>query len=277
MWRKTSMKEFIQNKAKEMGADLVGFLNLKNYKSPRSPNPLRYLPSAKSIVVLAFKPLSGAYRYGENTWSKMPSFLYSVESAGNTAAYHLGKFMEREYNAECFLVQAHRPFEINEETFRSPIGSVSLRHAAVQSGLAVWGKNTLALTREFGPRVMFLGLLNSLDLKSDPPMDGYDPCSSCKYDCRSTCPGKAFTEEGRVLSHRCVKVSQPDDVGNFMRFLMEMAEKPSTNERLEMIRSPRFFRHMQYLQFFIHYHCDNCLRYCPGTLDAPIKYPKTSK
>ena len=75
--------------------------------------------------------------------------------------------MEREYGGECFLVQAHRPFEINEETFRSPIGSVSLRHAAVQSGLAVWGKNTLALTQEFGPRVMFLGLLNSLDLESD--------------------------------------------------------------------------------------------------------------
>ncbi len=152
----------------------------------------------------------------------MPSFLYAVESAGNTAAYHLGKFMEREYKAESFLVQAHRPFEIDEETFRSPIGSVSLRHAAVQSGLAVWGKNTLALTREYGPRVMFLGLLNSLDLESDPPMKGYDPCSTCQYDCRSTCPGKAFTEEGRVLSHRCVKVSQPDDVGNFMRFLMEI-------------------------------------------------------
>jgi len=111
---------------------------------------------------------------------------------------------------------------------------------------------------------MFLGLLNSLDLESDSPMKEFDPCSTCQYDCRSTCPGKAFTEEGRVLSHRCVKVSQPDDVGNFMRFLIEMAEKPSMNERLEMMKSPRFFRHMQYLQFFIHYHCDNCTRYCPG-------------
>ena len=157
----------------------------------------------------------------------MPSFLYSVESAGNTAAYHLGRFMEREWGAETFLVQAHRPFEINEETFRSPIGSISLRHAAVQSGLAVWGKNTLALTPQYGPRVMFLGLLNSLDLPSDPPLEGYDPCQSCHYDCRATCPGKAFTEDGRVLSHRCVKVSQPNDVGNFMRFLIQMAEPVS--------------------------------------------------
>ena len=37
------MKEMIKNKAKELGADLVSFLNLRDYKSPRSPNPLRYL------------------------------------------------------------------------------------------------------------------------------------------------------------------------------------------------------------------------------------------
>lgn len=203
------MKERIRKKGKELGADLVGFLSLADYDSPRSPDPHRYLPSAKSIVVLAFKPLAGAYHYQENTWSKMPSYLYSVEAAGNTAAYHLARFMEREFGAESFLVQAHRPFEIDEETFRAPVGSVSLRHAAVQSGLAVWGKNTLALTREFGPRVMFLGLLNSLHLDSDPPINRYDPCSTCHYDCRSTCPAKAFTEEGRVLSHRCVRVSQP--------------------------------------------------------------------
>ena len=134
------MKERIREKGKELGADLVGFLNLKDYNSPRSPDPRRYLPSAKSIVVFAFRPLAGAYRYQENTWSKMPSYLYSVEVAGNTAAYHLARFMEREYGGESFLVQAHRPFEIDEETYRSPIGSVSLRHAAVQSGSGCMGK-----------------------------------------------------------------------------------------------------------------------------------------
>jgi len=63
------MKEVIRNEAKKLGVDLVGFLNLKDYDSPRSPNPHRYLPSAKSIVVLAFSPLAGAYRYEENTWT----------------------------------------------------------------------------------------------------------------------------------------------------------------------------------------------------------------
>jgi hypothetical protein len=87
------MKERIREKGKDLGADLVGFLNLKDYNSPRSPDPYRYLSTAKSIVVLAFKPLAGAYHYQENTWSKMPSYLYSVEGAGNTAAYHLARFM----------------------------------------------------------------------------------------------------------------------------------------------------------------------------------------
>jgi hypothetical protein len=75
MRKRRVMKERIREKAKSLGADLVGFLNLRDYNSPRSPDPRRYLPTAKSIIVLAFKPLAGAYHYGDNTWSKMPSFL----------------------------------------------------------------------------------------------------------------------------------------------------------------------------------------------------------
>ena len=42
------MKEIIRNKAKELGADLVGFLNLKDYKSPRSPKSSP-LPSISQV------------------------------------------------------------------------------------------------------------------------------------------------------------------------------------------------------------------------------------
>jgi hypothetical protein len=49
----------LKNKAKELGVDLVSVWNLRDYKSPRSPIPLRHFASAKSIVVLAFKPLAG--------------------------------------------------------------------------------------------------------------------------------------------------------------------------------------------------------------------------
>jgi hypothetical protein len=31
------MKEVIGNKGKELGADIISFLNLKDYNSPRSP------------------------------------------------------------------------------------------------------------------------------------------------------------------------------------------------------------------------------------------------
>ena len=138
-----------------------------------------------------------------------------------------------------------------------------------QSGMAVWGRNTLALTPEFGPRVMYMGLLNTLDLESDSPEDRpeikkYNPCEACGFDCVAACPGKAFDEKGRVMSHRCVRASQPNDVGNFMRFALEILQKPAMDEKLEMLRSPRLFRHLQYLQFFIHYDCDVCTRRCPG-------------
>ncbi|MEW5946007.1 MAG: hypothetical protein AB1742_07395 [bacterium] len=258
-------KKAIKKKAKSLGADLVSFLNLSDYHSPASPDPQRYLKGAKSVVLLAFRPLAGAYEYGENTWSKMPSYLYCVESAANTAAYHLGKYIEDGFGGKTFVVQAHRPFELTEETYRKPVGAVSLRHVAVRSGMAVWGRNTLALTPEYGAKVMYIGLLNTLDLESDSPIEGYDPCAGCGYDCVGSCPGRAFTDDGRVISHRCVRTSQPDDVGNFMRFVLEVVQKPGLEEKVEMIRGPRLFRHLQYLQFFIHYHCDACTRACPGS------------
>ena len=45
-----------------------------------------------------------------------------------------------------------------------------------------------------------------------------------------------------------------------------MAEKPSLGERLEMIKSPRFFHPMLYLQFFIRDYSDQYIRYCQVSL-----------
>lgn len=73
------MKQKFIEVSKKWGVDKVGFLNLRDYKSPRSRNPERYLKGAKSIIVLCFKPLAGAYNYTENTWSKMPSYLYTCD------------------------------------------------------------------------------------------------------------------------------------------------------------------------------------------------------
>jgi epoxyqueuosine reductase QueG len=194
----------------------------------------------------------------------MPSYLYCPEAFANAMAYQLSKFLEDEFRSKVFITQIHRPFEINEETYRMPIGTVSLRHAAVQCGLAVWGKNTLALTKEFGPRVGFIGLLNEIDIESDLPITDYDPCKECSFHCWEKCPGGAFTEDGKVLSHRCVKYSQPYDVGNFMRYLLQMIEKPTVEERKEMLKSYKFFNYMQYLQQFIYYQCWECTKYCPS-------------
>lgn len=47
------MKQAIRRKAVESGVDLVGFLNLKDYKSPRSPDPHRYLPTATTAPAIA--------------------------------------------------------------------------------------------------------------------------------------------------------------------------------------------------------------------------------
>ncbi len=167
MKTKTAEKEGVRLRAQELGADLVGVLNLADYKSSRSPDPRKYLTGARSVIVLGFRVLSGAY--DNDSWTRMHSYLYSGEVAGNMAAYSLAQELEDNYGARTLIIHPHRPFDLTEETYRMPIGSLSLRHAAVQSGIAVFGKNTLALTPRFGPRLFFFGNGARLCPAIDPP------------------------------------------------------------------------------------------------------------
>jgi hypothetical protein len=101
-----SIKEDLRFKAKDLGADLVGFLNLKDYNSPRSPDPRFYLPTAKSIIVLGFRQVSGAF--DNETWARMPSYLYFPETVSHTCGYLLSKHMEDNYQGRVFLIPIHR-------------------------------------------------------------------------------------------------------------------------------------------------------------------------
>jgi hypothetical protein len=54
-------KEKISRMALDLGADQVSFLALKDYVSPASPDPRRYLPRLQSFVIMLFRELKGAY------------------------------------------------------------------------------------------------------------------------------------------------------------------------------------------------------------------------
>ena len=253
----------IKQKAMELGVDGVAFLNLKDYSSHRSPDPKNYLNNAISLVVYILRELPGGYM--NQSIIRMNS-LRGTDFNDYYIGYNLARFIEDEYLEDTITIPGHRPFEINEESWKSIIGPISLRHAASQCGLGILGKNGVVVNPVWGSMIRIGAVLTTLNLESDKPND-YEPCKTCQYPCDKMCPAGAIQiVDGQTIvdQPKCTKYSQPYDVGNFTRFLIKLigAEK---QKKIEMLLTPHWFNLFMASMGYMYYSCIECTRGCPGT------------
>ena len=75
------------------------------------------------------------------------------------------------------------------------------REAAVRSGVAFYGKNTMAITRRFGSWVVLGTLVTEAELEPTPPLDL--DCGQCRL-CIDACPTDALDEPGTLDASKCV-------------------------------------------------------------------------
>lgn len=75
------------------------------------------------------------------------------------------------------------------------------REAAVRSGVAFYGKNTMAITRRHGSWVALGTLVTEADVEATPPLDA--DCGACRL-CIDACPTGALDEPGVLDSTRCL-------------------------------------------------------------------------
>jgi epoxyqueuosine reductase len=79
------------------------------------------------------------------------------------------------------------------------------REAAVRSGIAVYGKNTMAITRRHGSYVVLGALVTDVDLEPTETGGGpaWDACGSCRA-CIDACPTDAIVADGVLDSRLCL-------------------------------------------------------------------------
>ncbi len=74
------------------------------------------------------------------------------------------------------------------------IHRISLKLAAYEAGLGVYGRCGIIITPEHGPRVNFGAVLTDAKLEPDEKLTNFNPCSDCHL-CVSACPPKAINED----------------------------------------------------------------------------------
>jgi epoxyqueuosine reductase len=117
------------------------------------------------------------------------------------------------------------------------------REAAARAGIAVYGKNTLAITRRHGSWVVLGVLVTDAELEptsAAPEEPAWDACGSCRA-CIDACPTGAIVADGVLDARRCLSYH--------------------TQSRMDVLPSPEELGDRVY-------GCDICQDVCPWNTGA---------
>jgi epoxyqueuosine reductase len=250
-------KEAIRRYGQEMGADVVGFAAVEDYRSERSPDPKTILPGVKSMVVLGYREIGGAVE-SENTRIAMTARMGVMDLAKKTT-YLTARFIEERFHVRAAPIALSYPLNMAAPVM-GLIGDVSLRHAAVAAGLGVFGRHHLVIHPRFGTRIVFTAVLTEYPLSSDSPVTE-DLCTRCGL-CVESCPARALDVEGKTDEMKCLRVSQPYGIGGAIGFIRKFTSAPSDQQKT-MLFDPQFLSLYQASFIGFQYECFQCMAVCP--------------
>jgi epoxyqueuosine reductase QueG len=152
------------------------------------------------------------------------------------------------------------------------VGAINWKQAAVESGLASWGKSGLVINPRFGPRMRLGGLITTAELKTDEKLD-FSPCGNCQ-SCIESCPTGALLGDGQIDKKRCGEYILSYGLRAFTRLLTDVATVKDEASIKEIICSYRTRELWQSLETGNYYQCWTCQSSCPagsGHLDVGVK------
>ncbi|MFN2168654.1 MAG: hypothetical protein ACK2U9_20665 [Anaerolineae bacterium] len=244
---------------------------------PEGARPTDYLPSARTVVVLAKKMLDTvierAGRYDEEGKTLGPYMWYGYPILNwelSTAAARVARALER----EGFKALPFPPTGINYKFgWRSDF---SHRHAAVAAGLGQFGHSGLLLTPQFGPRQRLVSIITDAPLEASPLLTEPALCrpECCGHACLAACPTGAMSGEvtleigGTIHSYarlQGVRCKWPFPEGGYRRTEVPMPPDPTEDDMREALASTVPHPYDAALQQFTFVpQCGACIFACPA-------------
>ena len=149
--------------------------------------PETFLPKTKSVIVIGSqlfeiltRKLTVQKKVGE------VSFRDFYNAHNETV---INDLTQTGYRLARFLTNRGYPsINVGQDLtdYRTITGAFSFKHAAVQAGMGVIGKNGLLLTPSYGPRVKLSVVLTEASLEGSHPIEE-DLCADCTI-CIKVCP-----------------------------------------------------------------------------------------
>lgn len=178
----------------ESGADQVGIARSDSFTdAPSGHRPEDLLRGAKSVIVMAIRLLDAAL---ENAPSREYSINYAVVNRElDRIAWKVGRSLQ-ERGFRAVQIPASPPSNLTED-----MGDLSHRHAGDLAGLGVIGRNSLLISKRFGPRIRLVSVVTDAELNADEPVD-LRLCHGCRA-CVKACPAGAIGEDGVIDKPEC--------------------------------------------------------------------------
>ncbi|WP_160674929.1 epoxyqueuosine reductase [Clostridium sp. C8-1-8] len=196
--KSNSFKKEIISKAKEMGANIIGFAPVERWEQFKDTSqeyfPQNIWPETKTVIVLGiqiFLPML------ETTPSIVYSELYNTTNRVlDETAYKLANYLNTlGYGAFFFPRDGYGDISI---LVKKPAAAFSHVIAGKYAGLGTIGYNHTLITKEFGPRVRLVSILTDADLEADEVVEK-ELCIKCEM-CKRCCPAGVYTTRDTLIA-----------------------------------------------------------------------------
>jgi epoxyqueuosine reductase QueG len=226
----------IKNKARELGADLVGIADGARIDTSH----ITKLDGGR-VIVLAKRLNDGVARI--RRWNDRHKY-YNDELALThleETSLELVYWLEDAGYPALIVPPTHvDPSQYNDRPEEHLTPLLSLPHAAVEAGLGTLGLNLQLLTPQYGPRVILTAVLCSVPVEADQPMTQALCLGPSCGRCLRVCPGDAVREWDRDWP-ACDTYRSPHGFAQLTEHLDTIINEPTAQGRKELLRSETSF------------------------------------
>jgi epoxyqueuosine reductase QueG len=226
----------IKEKARELGADLVGIADGKKIDTSHITEH-----DGGRVIVLATRVQAGSSRIlkwnDRNKYYNDELSLTFLEEISLELVYWLE---DAGYPAIIVPPTHVDPWRYDGDPKKHQKTLISLPHAAVEAGLGTLGLNEQLLTPQFGPRVILTAVLCSVDVECDRPMTEALCLGPECGRCLKACPGDVIGHWERDWE-KCDTYRSPHGFAQLSDYLGRVIDEPDAKQKKAMLRSEDSF------------------------------------